>query len=371
MSNYRNSRIEFLRILSMLLITGRHVANPVLYLTQGAGYYINDFICMSLLWGGKLGVVIFFTISAWFYAGKNSSIDFRKILFLEKQTLFWALTILAITSMIPSDYGFSRFSVKSLIVNMFPTIFNRWWYVTAYIFFLLLLPVLNRMLYSLTRTMHLYLCIMALFLGWIYPMLPVGIVFSEYSVFTFLFIYICIAYTRRYGQEENVFLSSPMLFVYLTLLAFSSCVFLWLIVLQGFDSAMSLATAFYTPTNPVFLGTAAALTKMMSMKSRHIIVIDALASCMFGVYILQTNILISGWLWDTVALSVLQKYTYSSFFVVMFAALILMIVTAFCSVEALRKLLFRLLGIDMLIYSLGNKINETIEVKSKCIKKCW
>lgn len=66
----RNSNIEFLRILSMLLIIAFHATrNGFLSLTQPVIVYISAVVLGS--WG-ILGVDLFLMISAWFYVNKAS-----------------------------------------------------------------------------------------------------------------------------------------------------------------------------------------------------------------------------------------------------------------------------------------------------------
>lgn len=92
----RNSSIELLRILSMFMILVHHlvVHNVVDYKAMDPGIFrfLLQFLFVS---GGKVGVVIFFAISAWFLADAATDVkaSFRRVLMLEKEVLFYGVVL--------------------------------------------------------------------------------------------------------------------------------------------------------------------------------------------------------------------------------------------------------------------------------------
>lgn len=68
----RNSSIELLRILSMFVILAHHFAvhNAFDYTLMDAGLS-RLFVQLFLESGGKVGVIVFFTITAWFFWKRN------------------------------------------------------------------------------------------------------------------------------------------------------------------------------------------------------------------------------------------------------------------------------------------------------------
>lgn len=68
----RNSSIELLRILSMFVILAHHFAvhNAFDYTLMDAGLS-RLFVQLFLESGGKIGVIVFFTITAWFFWKRN------------------------------------------------------------------------------------------------------------------------------------------------------------------------------------------------------------------------------------------------------------------------------------------------------------
>lgn len=87
----RNSSIELLRIIAMFMILAHHfiVHNgyDVLKLPLGPE---RIFLQLVMQGGGKVGVVIFFSISAWFFLDKEQTIksNLKRVWITERELLF-------------------------------------------------------------------------------------------------------------------------------------------------------------------------------------------------------------------------------------------------------------------------------------------
>ncbi|WP_346965972.1 acyltransferase family protein [Bifidobacterium angulatum] len=90
-SKGRNSSIELLRIIAMFMILAHHfiVHNgyDVLKLPLGPE---RIFFQLVMAGGGKVGVVIFFSISAWFFLDKEQTIksNLKRVWITERELLF-------------------------------------------------------------------------------------------------------------------------------------------------------------------------------------------------------------------------------------------------------------------------------------------
>lgn len=113
--------------------------------------------------GGKVGVVIFFTISAWFFLDKEQTIksNLKRIWILEREVLFWSLALMAFFLV----FDRADFGMKTIVRSAAPTIMGLWWYVTAYATFLALLPFLSKGLRALGERTHYTLAITVLTIG--------------------------------------------------------------------------------------------------------------------------------------------------------------------------------------------------------------
>lgn len=96
--NGGNSSIELLRIIAMFMILTHHfiVHNgyDVLKLPLGPE---RIFFQLVMAGGGKVGVAIFFSISAWFFLDREQTIksNLKRVWIMERELLFWSLAFVA------------------------------------------------------------------------------------------------------------------------------------------------------------------------------------------------------------------------------------------------------------------------------------
>ncbi|WP_368091223.1 acyltransferase family protein [Bifidobacterium angulatum] len=155
---WRNSSIELLRIIAMFMILMHH------FIVHN-GYDVKQlplgperiFFQLIMQGGGKIGVVIFFSISAWFFLDKEQTIksNLKRVWIMERELLFWSLTLMAFYLMLDRACIDAKLMIKSIA----PLSMSLWWYATAYAIFLALLPFLSKGLKALGRKYHLALAI--------------------------------------------------------------------------------------------------------------------------------------------------------------------------------------------------------------------
>ena len=113
------------------------------------------FFQLVMAGGGKIGVVIFFSISAWFFLDKEQTIksNLQRVWIMERELLFWSLIL--VTFYLVFDRA--DLSMKLMVKSVMPLSMGVWWYATAYAIFLALLPFLAKGLKALGREYHLAL----------------------------------------------------------------------------------------------------------------------------------------------------------------------------------------------------------------------
>lgn len=131
MGGCRNSSIELLRIIAMFMILMHHfiVHNgyDVLKLPLGPE---RIFFQLVMQGGGKVGVVIFFSISAWFFLDKEQTIksNLKRVWIMERELLFWSLILVAFYLVFDrADLG-----MKLMVKSIAPLSMGLWWYATDY-----------------------------------------------------------------------------------------------------------------------------------------------------------------------------------------------------------------------------------------------
>lgn len=236
--NRRESSIEALRMLAILMIIARHYVS---FADTDIEYYrlsINKIFLEALVYpGGKVGVVLFFVISAWYLGDSSPSIrgSAHRAWRVELEILFWSLALLLMYLLI--DPG--SLSASTVVRSFAPTVTDLWWYATAYILFLLLLPFLLVGLRALDQRWHLYLSIIVFVaVTLIAGILPGAHGMVDQSVILFVYLFILTTYVRWYQG-----LPSPKVGWILTISGIAvsvTWVLFWNIVSERWNRARSL-----------------------------------------------------------------------------------------------------------------------------------
>lgn len=193
----RNSNIEWLRIISMLLIIAFHATRQgYISADQPLNVYVPGILLGS--WG-ILGVDLFLIISAWFLTGQK--FRSKKVLSLVVQVFMYvtAYTCLYIVytyshchNIIATVEDFLKYEIKDIFQPLWA---EYYWFVTSYFFMLFASPFLNRLLSELTRSqIKKVLCAFSFVL--VYAQYQTSVVCD---VFYFLYVYLMIGYMKRYG----------------------------------------------------------------------------------------------------------------------------------------------------------------------------
>ena len=202
MRKTRNSSIELLRIIAAYLIVLRHFvgANALDVWAQPLSF--NKTMLEGLLYpSGKVGVVLFFLISAWFLCESTTDLKtaFRRAWILEREILFYSLILTAVIF----ATNRSLLTPKILISAILPTSTDLWWYTTSYIVFLILFPFLTIGLKSLGRKFHRNCCLVCIILWSIGGGLISFVSFdmTKENVLIFIYLYTLVSYWRWYQPE--------------------------------------------------------------------------------------------------------------------------------------------------------------------------
>lgn len=145
----RESKLELLRIFSMVLIIMNHYCSTIELTEQIATpVAINPLLkCMLGSWGA-LGVDIFIIISIWFMCESTAKFNLWKLVQIILETSFYYTLwyILAGTTLQIGTFSWIGF-IKALLAPFL----GSYWFVTAYICLYLIMPLLNRLVNCLSK----------------------------------------------------------------------------------------------------------------------------------------------------------------------------------------------------------------------------
>lgn len=288
----RQSSIELLRIVAMLIIIADHFA------VHGGFSYPTDTVSINRLYiqllgmGGKIGTNIFVLISGYFLVSSHKT-KTSKILKLWFQLVFYSFgiyVILVATSM-------ESFSVKLLIKQIAPVTFSLWWFPSTYFVLYLLSPYINRLLVTLDKKRYLCFLLLLFFCWSIIPTITKRS-FQSNELLWFVFLYSLSGFVKLY--DFNTKLSSVNL-INLALL----CVMITFFTVVIFDFLgtkiaffASNATFFYGMQKlPILLVACLMFLAFLKLEIRFSRFINIVSSATFGVYLIHDNGFASPIIW--------------------------------------------------------------------------
>lgn len=284
----RNSAIELLRILAMAMIVLSHICCHSGFDHTYAPVSINRlFVQFGYL--GNLGVALFLLISGYF----RSSLRTKALSRLLGQVWFYSIGIFLVCRFL---LGYP-YSADMLWKVFLPTIYNEYWFFTAYLILFLLSPFLNTMLDNLTQKQFQTMLVLMILLWSLLPTLTKQPLYAA-ELPQFLLYYCLGAYFRIY--PDNRFRKPGLRWA----AALGSMVVLYgLTVVLGYwerftPEAFGASFRFYDRNSLLILTAAVGLFSLAVYTPAFTSpFINTLGSCTFGVYLIHDNPAVRELLW--------------------------------------------------------------------------
>lgn len=306
MNKVRNSNIEIIRIISMILIVISHytVFNGIdnSSLQWGINRFILEFCTL-----GNIGTILFVLITGYF--GINNKFKMKKLFLLIVQVLFYTIIIYLILLLL----GVFKFNGTDLIRSIFPVTFKTYWFITAYIVLYIFSPFINKFLNSLTKKEF------KIFLG-------VGLlIFSLLATITtkdfygneliqFVLFYAIGAYIQKYKSTKyNYKKNNKILVTMVVIIAISIICF----------DLIGMKIPFFASRSTYFLGRSTITTIILSVtifnyfvhkKEKDNKIINSISRNVLGVYLISDNFLIRRILWNDILKC--DSYVNSNFLII-------------------------------------------------------
>ena len=328
----RNTSIELLRIIAMVMIIFHHFAVHGGFTFEEADVSISHFWYYFIQMGGKIGVNIFVMISGFFLVeSKDKQVfNFKRILKFWGQVFFYSvlLTIIAwITSI-------GEVGIKELIKMMFPLTFGTWWFASTYFVLYLIHPFLNRFLHSINKQTYQKLLVLLVIIWCIIPTFTT-FNYQGNDLLWFITLYCITGYIKLFGLNPK-FHTKHYFFLWLVC---SLLTYLTAVIFALFGTKLPIvashATYFFGQEKITILLVSLSLFMIFaSLEIKHSNVINTIASTTFGIYLIHDNEYIRMFLWRTIFNNAAYADT---LFLIPYSILSVGIVFAVCSaVELLR-----------------------------------
>ena len=203
----RASGIEMLKIFAIFLVVISHVVLTL----AGAGcegvYRIDmtlattnlQYLFLSVLrYSGMLGNSIFFVCSAWFLHDMKKS-NMKKLLHLWLEV--WTVSVIILLAVLA--VGDVHLGGLMILQCFMPNVFDNNWYITCYMIFYLIVPLLNIVLEHLTQRQLLAFNLVTLILCSIkFIFTGIASPFNINILVLWIIIYFWISYLKRYMTES-------------------------------------------------------------------------------------------------------------------------------------------------------------------------
>ena len=296
----RNFNIELLRIIAMCLIVFHHMALNI-GIVEGNNIDINMIFGIIGGIGGKIGVVVYILITGYFYINKDFSM--KKVFTLWFQIFCYSVGFMLIFRIL----GIEKLSKVDTIKTFFPLAYNQYWFITAYLYLILLVPFINKFLNGFSKENYNKLLVLLSVIFVIIPTLfytnkLIGSTNTPIGILLFIYVYIIGAYIRLYGI--SFFKNRKLRNIAIIILGYIALAVIVLIgkKLEQKNIFWSNLFSYYREMNSIFI-----LIPSISLfyifkewKLKHNVIINYLASISFPVYLLHENNFIRYRLWHNV-----------------------------------------------------------------------
>lgn len=290
MQRRRESRFELLRIVAMLMIIAQHAIERGSGTDEWSilrGGWNSSFIPASLLgsWG-QIGVILFVIITSWFTVDRQG-IKSVKAVTIALQAWITSLLIVLIMLLIPS---LPSPSLRTVIVELMTPFYQQYWFVTTFLFFYMILPLLQKLVGQMDAKTLGLICLL------LTPLIPLYNYFWQNvggSLADFIYIFLLTGYLKR--KEGNWFETHRHLAAIGILILEGMIIALKLIftyVIPGHDNGFIML--YQNLRGRTFISIGVSFLIFYCFKNYHIEYqkwINVIGKATFGVYLLHENML--------------------------------------------------------------------------------
>lgn len=330
--NKRNSNIEVLRIIAIIMIIVSHYTVHSGINTYNLQIGLNRFI-LEIATLGNIGTVLFVLISGCFLVNDNNS-TMKKTIKLWIEIAFYSIMIYIVFVIL----GIEKFSYLSLLKSIMPITFNEYWFATTYILLFIFHKYLNIIVNSLTRKAHLFLILLGFLIFSIINFCTLQRLYCNEFV-QFIFFYIVGAYFGKY--RNNFFSNNKTNYIVLTVMII--VLICSVIVLDLLGTKISYlvghSTYFFSRMSPFVIILSISLLNIFLNKKFYINkFINKISQGVFAVYLISDNNYVRNILWSDLLHN--QKYFNSNALILhMFISIVLIFIICIF-IELIRIFIF-------------------------------
>lgn len=291
-SKSRESNIELLRIVAMLLIVAHHFA-------MHSGFNFNEeIITVNRLWiqfieiGGKLGVNIFILISGYFLIDSTER-KTSKVIKLWIQIFTYSILTLTIYSII----GRNPVGLKEIIKSILPITFREMWFASSYFVLYLISPYINGFLKSMDKKTYQRMIALLTICWCIIPTFS-NKDFESNDLIWLIYLYSIAGYIRMYVPKNKIKgKKSIALSIIIIILTYLSVILFDILGMRSSFFASNTTYFYEMKKLPMVLTAIFIFVGFLKLNIGHNKFINNIAGTTFGIYLLHDNKYIRPLLW--------------------------------------------------------------------------
>lgn len=345
----RNSNIEFLRMFSMLLITLHHFSlwgqgdRADKLITNG--HLIDAFKSLIYLPLGDIGVYIFVMITGFYLGNKivTNGQSLRKSVNIYGKLYFYSVIFLFIglSYHLPLD-NFPNLRdplmpfnhVPNILMSVFPIVFNHYWFVTAFVLLMLIVPYLNIVLNRIDKRQIQILLFISIVSTSIFPLLNNNVASESVGLGVVVTAYIIGMYIKKFCSLGKSSFGIGMLFAIINIILIYVITYYDITILKY--RYIRIYTGFFALMSAVGI-----FLIFVSLKPRFNFILNKLAKHIFAVYLITENIFVIKPLWKMFSFNNITDLIKVNVFGLM---AVLAIMLCACCIDIIRSQIFRMLS---------------------------
>lgn len=346
--NQRNSNIELLRIIAMIMIVLSHYSVHCGINVSELPIGFNRFI-FEITNLGNIGVIIFVIITGYFSIDSKNPFKLKKLLLIILETIFYSFSIFIILVLL----GKETFTIKLLIHNIFPISYQIYWFITAYVILYILIPYLNKLLNSCDKK-HLSLLVIIIFIFSLINTLNNRLYYVNELIQIVMF-YILGAYLKKHEPSILSKKKNNIIILLTTILIMMTSVIIIDLIKLKIPSLSIPSDYLYGRTKITsILFSISIFLLIKKSKPINIKPINILASATLGVYLIHENPSMINILWNDILH--ISKYAHSQALIVHMIISVIIIYFVCSIIDIIRQH-----TIEKLICALYNKLEIKID----------
>lgn len=288
----RNSSIELLRIICMILIIFHHYSVHSGYYYSVETFSYNTVLMQFASLGGKIACCVFMLITGYFMI--KSKINLKKIILLMLQTLFYS--ILAVLIVVIS--GDKTLEPIDYFKSLFPYVYGNW-FIIVYLVLYILSPYINKMILSLEKKDIEKLILILIVLFSLIPSNFTGSMIPTNNIVMLTIMYIIGAYLRLYVKQGPKVLYKRMVIMCFALMI------LWVLFYDGMGMLLNkdllISSATKVEGISSFVVVIISIFIFLHFSNNYVFhsrAINKIAATTLGIYLLHDNNYIRPKLWE-------------------------------------------------------------------------